>query len=119
MREEFIMRKRAFASDYRNQKRDHPDPFPVWKLKRVDRPTILINDDEVQRKDERNGGFPRAGRGEFGPFIEKEYPRFVMKSPLSRRTWSASASCRRTLSLATAGGMGSRTISTTSMPLAS
>jgi len=77
------MRKRAFASDYRNQKRDHPDPFPVWKLKRVDRPTVLINDDEVQRKDERNGGFPRAGRGDFGPFIEKEYPRFVMKSPLS------------------------------------
>jgi len=72
---------RMFASEYRNQ--DYPDPFPVWTLKRVDRPTTRINDDEVQRRDERDGGFPRAGRGEFGPFIQKEYPRFVMKHPLS------------------------------------
>jgi reductive dehalogenase len=63
--------------------RIYPDPFPVWKLKRVERPTIQIIDDKVQRKSEADGGFPRAGRGEFGPFIQKEYPRFVMKYPLS------------------------------------
>lgn len=70
---------KAFTS----QDRSCPDPFPVETLKRVDRPTVLIKDDEVRRKDERDGGFPRAGRGEFGPFIQKEYPRFVMKHPLS------------------------------------
>jgi reductive dehalogenase len=63
--------------------RVYPDPFPVWKLKRVERPTIRIISDKVQRKSEGGGGFPRAGRGEFGPFIQKEYPRFVMKHPLS------------------------------------
>lgn len=63
--------------------RIYPDPFPVWKLKRVDRPTIRIIDHEVQRRSEGDGGFPRAARGEFGPFIQKEYPRFVMKHPLS------------------------------------
>ena len=65
--------------------RVYPDPFPVWKLKRVERSTIQIVDDKVQRKSEAHGGFPRAGRGEFGPFIQKEYPRFVMKHPLSVR----------------------------------
>ena len=63
--------------------RIYPDPYPVRKLKRVERPTIRIIDEEVQRKSEADGGFPRAGRGEFGPFIQKEYPRFVMKHPLS------------------------------------
>ena len=60
-----------------------PDPFPVWTLKRVDRPTTLIHDDEVRRMDERDGGFVRASRGEFGPFLEKEYGRFMSKYPLS------------------------------------
>ena len=53
---------RVFASNYRDKKRDYPDPFPVHTLKRVDRPTTLIHDDQVQRVDERDGGFQRAGR---------------------------------------------------------
>jgi ferredoxin len=42
------------------------DPFPVHKLKRVDRPTTEIIDDKVQRVDERESGFNRARRGDFG-----------------------------------------------------
>jgi len=74
---------RVFASDHRDKSRDYPDPFPVHTLKRVDRPTTLIKDDEVRRVDERDGGFQRAGRGEYGPFLQKEYQRFVSKHPLS------------------------------------
>ena len=37
------------------------DPYPVDILKRVDRPTTLIKDDEVKRVDERESGFNRAG----------------------------------------------------------
>jgi hypothetical protein len=48
---------RVFASDYRDHDRDYPDPFPVQDLKRVDRPTTLIKNDEVARVDEREGGF--------------------------------------------------------------
>jgi reductive dehalogenase len=71
-----------------NHRRDrgefgHADPYPVHTLKRVDRPTTLILDDQVKRVDERESGFMRAGRGDFGPRLKKEYYRFVQKQPLS------------------------------------
>ncbi len=55
-----------------NHRRDrgefgHSDPYPVHTLKRVDRPTTLILDDQVQRVDERESGFMRAGRGDLVP----------------------------------------------------
>jgi 3-chloro-4-hydroxyphenylacetate reductive dehalogenase len=61
----------------------HADPYPVHTLKRVDRPTTLILDDQVERVDERESGFMRAGRGDFGPRLKKEYYHFVQKHPLS------------------------------------
>ena len=56
----------------------------------VERPTTFINDNDVARVDEREGGFHRAGRGDFGPCLKKEYYRFVKKHPLSGalRTYS-------------------------------
>lgn len=76
---------RIFTSDYREKRRNRkfPDPFPVECIKRVDRPTTKVNDDEVPRLDEREGGFSKAGRGIYGPQIETEYKRFVPKHPLS------------------------------------
>ena len=74
---------RVYASDYRGKKKNHLDPFPLHKLKRIERPTTLIKDDEVHRVDEREGGFCRAGRGDFGPVMQREYKRFVGKHPLS------------------------------------
>ncbi|MBW1735830.1 MAG: reductive dehalogenase [Deltaproteobacteria bacterium] len=75
---------RIFNSDLRDSATlEHPDPFPVHKLKRVDRPTTFIDEAKVQRVSERDGGFYRAGHGEFGPRLEKEYKRFVTKHPLS------------------------------------
>ena len=59
------------------------DPYPVHTLKRIDRPTTRILDDQVQQVDERESGFMRAGRGDFGPRLKKEYYRFVQKHPLS------------------------------------
>ncbi|MBW2064488.1 MAG: reductive dehalogenase [Deltaproteobacteria bacterium] len=71
-----------------NHRRDkgkfgHADTYPVHALKRVDRPTTAIYEDKVQRVDERESGFNRAGRGDFGPRLKKEYFRFVSKHPLS------------------------------------
>ena len=40
------------------------EPYPVHTLKRVDRPTTQIDDDQVPRVDEREAGFNRAGRGD-------------------------------------------------------
>ena len=59
------------------------DPFPMHAINRVDRPTTLILDDQVSRVDERESGFNKAARGDFGPFLAKERNRFVMKHPLS------------------------------------
>ena len=70
-----------------------PDPFPVESLKRVDRPTTLIEDHEVSPVDELEGGFNRAGRGDFGPFLQKEYRRFVKKGSATPAA-SRSAKCR-------------------------
>jgi ferredoxin len=74
---------RMFTSDHRDHGNARPDPFPVHKLKRVDRPTTKIIEAQIQRVDERNGGFRRCARGEYGPFIQQEYDRFMEKSPLS------------------------------------
>ena len=59
------------------------DPYPIEVLRRVDQPTTIIKEDEVQKVDERESGFNRATRGDFGPFLQKERSRFVMKHPLS------------------------------------
>lgn len=74
---------RVFSSDCRAHSVRHPDPFPVWKLKRVPRPTTVIHDEEVRRVDERDGGFQRAHRGEYGAYCQREYGRFMNKYPLS------------------------------------
>lgn len=59
------------------------DPYPVEVLKRVDRPTTTVKEYEVQRVDERESGFNRALRGDFGASLQKERQRFVGKHPLS------------------------------------
>jgi reductive dehalogenase len=75
---------RIFTSDHRDKSDlKHPDPYPMHVLKRVDRPTTIVHDDQIQRVDERQGGFCRAGHGDFGPRIKEEYKRFVHKHPLS------------------------------------
>ncbi|MFB0507331.1 MAG: reductive dehalogenase [Thermodesulfobacteriota bacterium] len=66
-----------------SNRRRNPDPFPVDALRRVDRPTTLVMDEKVQRVDERESGFNRALRGDFGPYLQRERYRFVKKHPLS------------------------------------
>ena len=57
--------------------------FPVHTLKRVERPTTQIFDDQVQRVDERESGFNKAARGDYGEVLKTERGRFVLKYPLS------------------------------------
>jgi reductive dehalogenase len=63
-------------------KRDF-EPFPVHTLKRVERPTTKILDDQIQRVDERESGFNKAARGDYGEVLKMERMRFVQKHPLS------------------------------------
>jgi reductive dehalogenase len=59
------------------------DPFPTGSLKRIDRPTTVIQDDRVKRVDQRHSGFQRAALGEYGTSLLRESGRFVSKYPLS------------------------------------
>ncbi|MFH1491018.1 MAG: hypothetical protein ABII06_19095, partial [Pseudomonadota bacterium] len=75
---------RVFSSDFRDSSAAKgPDPFPMHVLRRVDRPTTKILDDQVLRVDERESGFNRARRGYFGPRLQEEVKRFVPKHPVS------------------------------------
>jgi reductive dehalogenase len=62
-------------------KKSHLGPYPMEKLKRVDRPTSIITDD-IPRFDERQHGFARVMRGDFGPAPAQQMMRFVPKFPL-------------------------------------
>ena len=46
-------------------------PYPMEKLKRVEQPTTRITDN-IKRFDERETGFNRAARGDFGPVVTRE-----------------------------------------------
>ena len=59
------------------------EPFPAHTLKRVDRPTTIIHDDQVTRVSELGAGFMKARRGIYGPGLQHEVMRFVGKHPLS------------------------------------
>jgi hypothetical protein len=58
-------------------------PFPMERIRRVDRPTNLITD-AVQRIDMRDTAYGLAGRGEYGPAVQKGVQRSLPgKYPLS------------------------------------
>ncbi len=61
----------------------YPDPYPSHVLKRIPRPTTEIDEENIKRVDERDGGFQRASRGEYGEYSQNEYRRFMKKYPLS------------------------------------
>jgi reductive dehalogenase len=73
------------------------EPFPVQAIKRVDRPTIEIHEDQIRKTDENTHGFNRALKGEFGSFIQRERRRFATKHPLSAALVSMQNTLRKTV----------------------
>jgi hypothetical protein len=59
------------------------ETFPMEQLKRIDRPTTLINEEKIQRVRERDAGFSKAAAGDYGPTIQKERRRMTSKHPFS------------------------------------
>jgi len=58
-------------------------PFPMHRLKRVDKPTNLITDN-VQRVDFRENAFARGARGDYGPAVQRASSRpLAQRHPLS------------------------------------
>ena len=67
----------------RARRQTHDSRYPMETVKRVDRPTTLILDDEVPRVPKRAAFFERALQGDLGERAQKERSRFAFKTPLS------------------------------------
>ena len=61
----------------------HLSRYPMETVKRVDRPTTLILDDEVPRVSKRAAFFQRALHGDLGDKAKRERTRFAFKTPFS------------------------------------
>lgn len=67
----------------RNKRKSHLSPYPMEQVKRIERPTTLILDDEVPRVPKRAAFFARARVGDLGDKAQKEVTRFAVKHPLT------------------------------------
>ena len=67
----------------RAKRKSHQSRYPMEQVKRVDRPTTLILDDEVPRVPKRGAFFERALQGDLGEKSKRERRRFSFKHPLS------------------------------------
>ncbi len=61
----------------------HLGPHPMETVRRVDRPTTLILDEEIPRVPKRASFFERALKGDLGEKARLERQRFASKTPLS------------------------------------
>ena len=67
----------------RKKRKSYDSRYPMETVKRVDRPTTLILDDEVPRVPKRAAFFERALQGDLGEKAQRERTRFSFKHPLS------------------------------------
>lgn len=67
----------------RMRRQTHMSAYPMEQVRRVDRPTTLILDDEVPRVPKRAAFFERALRGDLGEKAARERWRFAYKHPLA------------------------------------
>ncbi|MEQ8696239.1 MAG: reductive dehalogenase domain-containing protein, partial [Bauldia litoralis] len=68
----------------RARRPSHESAYPMEQVKRVDRPTTLIMDEEVPRVPKRAAFFERALQGDLGGKAQAERSRFSFKHPSSK-----------------------------------
>lgn len=68
----------------RSRRPSHLGHYAVETLKRVEKPTTLIIDDEVKRSPSRAMFYIRAEKGDLGPKAQKQRPRWAYKHPLAQ-----------------------------------
>ena len=67
----------------RAKRASHDSRYPMEQVKRIERPTTLILDDEVPRVPKRAAFFERSLQGDLGEKSQRERARFSFKHPLS------------------------------------
>jgi ferredoxin len=68
----------------RAKRKSYDSRYPMETVKRIDRPTTLILDDEVPRVPKRAAMFERALQGDLGDKAQRERSRFATKHPLAK-----------------------------------
>ncbi len=68
----------------RTKQHSYNSRYPMETVKRIDRPTTLILDDEVPRVPKRAAFFERALQGDLGAKAQRERSRFATKHPLAK-----------------------------------
>ncbi len=68
----------------KSRRPSHHGPYPVETLKRVDKATTVIHDDEVPRIPTRALFYIRAGEGDMGKKPLEQRPRWAYKHPVSQ-----------------------------------
>lgn len=68
----------------RRRRPSHLGPYPVESLKRVDKPTTVIFEDEVPRVPSRANFYLRAGLGDLSDKTKQEAGRWAQKHPVSQ-----------------------------------
>ncbi len=59
----------------------HLGPYPMEKIKRVDRPTTVVDESRIERVSKRAEFFQRALMGDLGEKAKRERDRFAVKNP--------------------------------------
>ncbi len=67
----------------RKRRASHLGRYPMEQVRRVDRPTTLVCDEEVPQVPKRAAFFERAQHGDLGDKAKRERSRFAFKTPLS------------------------------------
>ncbi len=70
----------------RDRRASHLSRYPMEQVRRVERPTTLIIDDEVPRVPKRANFFTRAAFGDLGEKSQREVRRFAYKHPSTAGT---------------------------------
>ena len=74
-------RRRGRERQRRMQRSTELSAYPMEQVKRVDKPTTLILEDEVPRVPHRVSFFERPQYGDLGPKAQRERQRFAFKTP--------------------------------------
>ena len=67
----------------RAKRASHLSRYPMEHVRRVERPTTVILDDEIPRVPQRANFFTRARMGDLGAKAQQEVKRFALKHPLT------------------------------------
>lgn len=79
----------AMADWFQDRRASHLSRYPMEKIRKVDRATTRVDENEIPQVPLRASFFARGAAGDLGAKAQAQYPNFVMKEPLGFATRNA------------------------------